>query len=341
MGELSFGVFDHLDRGNRPLQQFYEERLTIAEAYDKAGFYSYHVAEHHGTPLGMAPSPGIFLAAVARQTKRLRFGPAVYLLPLYHPIRLAEEVAMLDQLSGGRFDCGIGRGISSIEAQLYARDHSQAQERFDETVAIMKMAWETGEVNFEGKHYQFRDVPFEVRPIQTPVPLWYGISTVESAERCVERNFNAITLTTPEVTNTVVQRYRSAARAAGKDNLKVGTGRFLIVGETDEAALKIARRAFPVWHDSFHFLYHKYGRSPVHGERPRAYEGMIEQGLAIGGSVKTVTEAIRKEIEDSGANYFTCQFVFGDMTLEESLHSINLFTKEVMPAFAGTVAAVH
>ena len=134
MGEISFGIFDHLDRGNRPLHDFYQDRLRIVKAYDEAGFYSYHVAEHHGTPLGMAPSPGIYLAAVARDTTRLRFGPAVYLLPLYHPIRLAEEVCMLDQLSAGRFDCGIGRGISSIEAMLYSRDHTQAQERFDETV---------------------------------------------------------------------------------------------------------------------------------------------------------------------------------------------------------------
>lgn len=341
MGDLSFGIFDHLDRSNIPVHEFYEDRLRIVEAYDKAGFYSYHIAEHHGTPLGMAPSPGIFLAAVARHTQRLRFGPAVYLLPLYHPIRLAEEIAMLDQLSRGRFDCGIGRGISSLEAMLYGRDHSLAQEIFDETFAILKMAFERGVVNFDGKHYQFHEVPFEVRPYQTPLPFWYGISSVESAERCVERDFNAITLTRPAITDTVAQRYRAAATAAGKSALKIGIGRFVVVGETDADALKVARRAYPIWHENFHFLYHKYGRSPVHGERPTEYEQMVADGLAIAGSPQTVTRAIRAQLAASGANYFVCQFVFGDMSLDESLRSIALFTNEVMPALTDAVAGAR
>jgi alkanesulfonate monooxygenase SsuD/methylene tetrahydromethanopterin reductase-like flavin-dependent oxidoreductase (luciferase family) len=84
---VKFGVFDHLDRNDLPLADFYEQRLDFVELYDRLGFYSYHLAEHHGTPLGMASSPSVFLSAVARRTKRLRFGPMVYLLPLYHPIR--------------------------------------------------------------------------------------------------------------------------------------------------------------------------------------------------------------------------------------------------------------
>src|SRR5271165_322873 len=81
---VKFGVFDHIDRNGAPLESQYEARLRIVEAYDAAGFDSYHVAEHHGTPLGMAPSPGIFLASVAQRTRRIRFGPLVYILPLYH-----------------------------------------------------------------------------------------------------------------------------------------------------------------------------------------------------------------------------------------------------------------
>jgi alkanesulfonate monooxygenase SsuD/methylene tetrahydromethanopterin reductase-like flavin-dependent oxidoreductase (luciferase family) len=88
-----------MDRGLSPLDRFFEERLKLAEAYDAAGFYGYHVAEHHATPLGVAPSPGVWLAAIAQRTKRLRFGPLVYLLPLYHPIKLLEEICMLDHLS--------------------------------------------------------------------------------------------------------------------------------------------------------------------------------------------------------------------------------------------------
>ena len=91
---MEFGVFDHLDRTGESLPDFYEDRLRIAEAYDRSGFYAYHIAEHHSTPLGMAPSPNVFLAALAQRTKWLRFGPLVFVLPLYHPLRLISEIWM-------------------------------------------------------------------------------------------------------------------------------------------------------------------------------------------------------------------------------------------------------
>src|SRR5258708_24881610 len=100
--KMEFGVFDHLDRYGGLLADYYEDRLKIAEAYDRAGFYAYHLAEHHSTPLGMAPSPSVFLASIAQRTKKLRFGPLVWAMPLHHPLRLLEEICMLDQLSGGQ-----------------------------------------------------------------------------------------------------------------------------------------------------------------------------------------------------------------------------------------------
>ena len=103
MAQVSFGLFDWVDRGETPLQQLYEERLQLLEVADTAGFFCYHLAEHHATPLGMAPSPALFLTAVAQRT-RLRVGPLVYLLPLYNPLRLIEEVCMLDHISGGRLE---------------------------------------------------------------------------------------------------------------------------------------------------------------------------------------------------------------------------------------------
>jgi alkanesulfonate monooxygenase SsuD/methylene tetrahydromethanopterin reductase-like flavin-dependent oxidoreductase (luciferase family) len=112
---MDLGIFDHLDRRDMPLADFYELRLRLLEKYDAAGFYSYHLAEHHATPLGLAPVPGIFLAAATQRTRRIRLGPCVYCLPLYDPLRLIEEVCMLDQLSHGRFDFGVGRGIVPYE----------------------------------------------------------------------------------------------------------------------------------------------------------------------------------------------------------------------------------
>jgi alkanesulfonate monooxygenase SsuD/methylene tetrahydromethanopterin reductase-like flavin-dependent oxidoreductase (luciferase family) len=97
---MRFGVFDDMDRAAVPLDRFYADRLRLVKAHDRAGFYGYHGAEHHATPLGVAPSPGVWLAAVAQHTKQLRFGPVVYLLPLYHPLTLLEEICMLDHMSG-------------------------------------------------------------------------------------------------------------------------------------------------------------------------------------------------------------------------------------------------
>ena len=118
---MQFGVFDHLDRCDGSLADFYADRLAIVDAYDRAGFYAYHLAEHHSTPLGMAPSPSVFLSAVAQRTRRLRFGPLVWAMPLHHPLRLIEEICMLDQLSGGRLELGFGRGSVAVELEYYGR----------------------------------------------------------------------------------------------------------------------------------------------------------------------------------------------------------------------------
>src|SRR5579863_8603296 len=125
--KIEFGVFDHLDRTGLSLADYYEDRLKLAEVYDRSGFYGYHLAEHHATPLGMAPSPNVFLSALAQRTRRLRFGPLIYALPLHHPLRLLEEICMLDQLSGGRLDVGFGRGASPIETEIYGVDPAAAQ----------------------------------------------------------------------------------------------------------------------------------------------------------------------------------------------------------------------
>src|SRR6266478_5780461 len=134
---MKFAVFDHLDRSGPDLGCQYEDRLKLTELYEWAGFHAYHVAEHHGTPLGSAPSPGLFLAAVAQRTKVLRFGPLAYPLGLYHPLRLIEEICMLDLMSRGRLELGVGRGASPYEAAFFGVEPATAQERFDEILEIV------------------------------------------------------------------------------------------------------------------------------------------------------------------------------------------------------------
>src|SRR5262249_33588378 len=131
---MKFAVFDHLDRSGPDLSRQYEDRLKLTELYEWAGFYAYHIAEHHGTPLGSAPSPGLFLAAVAQRTRSLRLGPLAYPLGLYHPLRLIEEIRMLDVMSGGRLELGVGRGAPPYEAGFFGITPHTAPERFHEAL---------------------------------------------------------------------------------------------------------------------------------------------------------------------------------------------------------------
>src|SRR5947209_20013510 len=107
---VRFGIFDWLDESGRGQAESYEDRLQMLELADRRGFYGYHLAEHHATELSTVPSPNLFLSAVAQRTTRLRLGPLSYILPLYSPLRLLEEICMLDQLSGGRVELGLSRG---------------------------------------------------------------------------------------------------------------------------------------------------------------------------------------------------------------------------------------
>ena len=190
---MKFGVFDHLDRSGLPLGEQFENRLRLIESYEAAGFHGYHLAEHHSTPLGMAPSPGIFLAAVAQRTTRLRFGPLVYPLPLYHPLRLAEEICMLDHLSKGRLDIGFGRGASIHEIAFYGVDPEEAKARYEEGVEIVLAAMQTRTLTFTGRFHQFAETPIEIAPLQMPHPrLWYGASAPEGAARAAGRSMHIV-----------------------------------------------------------------------------------------------------------------------------------------------------
>src|SRR3989442_12570247 len=124
---MKFGVFDHMDSSGEPLRELFENRLRLAEAYDRAGIHALHVAEHHSTPLGMSPSPSVFLALVAQRTRRLRFGPLVYTLPLYHPLRLADEICTLDHLSGGGLQLRVGPRVSPLRIAGFGVDSHKTQ----------------------------------------------------------------------------------------------------------------------------------------------------------------------------------------------------------------------
>ena len=153
---MKYAIFDHMDGAGTPLHQQYEDRLRFIELCDRLGYYCYHLAEHHGTPLGFAPSPSVFLASAIQRTKRLRVGPLLFVLPIYHPIRAYEEICMLDQLSGGRLELGLGRGSMPYEIAMYGDDPATAQTRYLENFEIIRQAFYAGRSEFRGQAHHHR-----------------------------------------------------------------------------------------------------------------------------------------------------------------------------------------
>lgn len=331
---MEFGVFDHLDRDGQPLADYYESRLKLIEAYDRAGIYAYHVAEHHSTPLGMAPSPSVFLSAVAQRTRRLRFGPLVYAMPLHHPLRLAEEICMLDHLSGGRVEMGFGRGSSQHEIAIYGEDPALAQEIYTEGMEIVLKALAGGALSYAGKYHSFKDVPLEMESLQKPrPPIWYGVHSIESAERAARNGYNIASLDTAETTRGFADAFRAAYAQAheGAPLPKIGISRFITVAQTDAEALATARRAYPGWYSSFEYLFRHYGGRPNH-PRPDSFDPMMERGLAIAGAPDTVSTFLADQLRESSADYLIGQFAYGHQTPDECLRTVELFAEQVMPA---------
>ncbi|NBS57151.1 MAG: LLM class flavin-dependent oxidoreductase [Betaproteobacteria bacterium] len=340
---VKFGVFDHLDASGLPLGDFYEHRLQLIEAYERIGIHCYHTAEHHATPLGMCPSPSVLHSAIAQRTKRILFGPLVYTLALYHPLRLAEEICMLDHMSGGRFQVGVGRGISPYELGYYGVDAAQSQAQYHESYAVVMQALSSDTLTHEGKHFTFRDVPIQMHPLQRPhPPLWYGVGNVDGVAWCVQNKVNAVVNGPLARVREITDRYRSEWAAAGNAADKmplVGTTRHLVIAETDGKAMDIARRAYARWYASFMFLWKKHGTAPMFAAFPEDFDAVHKAGLAAVGSPETVRALLASEIKHSGVNYLLCRFAFGDLTLQESLRSVDLFAQHVMPHFADTQVA--
>jgi len=334
---MEFGVFDHLDRDDQTLGDYYRARLQIIEAYDRLGFHAYHVAEHHATPLGMAPSPSVFLAAVAQRTRRLRFGPLVYALPLYHPLRLIEEICMLDQMSGGRLEIGFGRGSSPSELTYYGQDPDTSQKVYAEALALIVQGLTQPSLTFHGEFFHVEDVPMELEPLQKPhPPIWYGVHAPDSAARAARNGWQVVSLDPPGETLAAFDSFRAAWREArGAAPLPLmGLGRFIVVAETDATALAIARRAYQRWHASFTHLRRKHNRINAHPPPP-TFDELVHVGQGVAGAPATVVALLRRQIEVTGSNYLVGQLVFGDLSLAEALRSIELFARRVMPELAG------
>ena len=334
---MRLGVFDHMDRGATPLDRFFADRMRLIEAYDRAGFYGYHVAEHHATPLGVAPTPGIWLAAIAERTTQLRFGPLVYLLPLYHPLKLLEEICMLDQISRGRLLLGVGRGISPIELRYYGIDPAIAPAMYQEALEVILRGMTQSELTFEGKYYQYRDVPMEMTPYQKPhPPLWYGLGRPDAVPWAVHHRVNVVGNLAGARMRTLTDRYRTEWAAAGnapEDLPLMGVGRHVVVAETEREALELARTGYTKWRDSFLLLWRKHNMQLPNPNAvfPETFEEAEAEGRAVAGTSDKVHAYLQRTIDEGGLNYLLCRFAFGDMDHDAVLQSIDLFARHVKP----------
>src|SRR6185437_13179590 len=322
---MDFGVFDHIDSDGQNLRDFYATRLRIVEHCERAGFYAYHIAEHHGTPLGLAPSPGLFLSAAIQRTTRMRLGPLVFILPLYDPLRLVEEISMLDQMSGGRLELGIGRGTSPLEAALFNSDHKQSAPRYAEALEVIIKGLTQKTLTHEGQFYRYKDVPIELAPLQKPhPPLWIGGHSVDGAARAAKLGAHYVTQDTAEATRPYMESYRAAWREAhgSKPLPKLGLLRFIVVADSDDAAEKLARRAYPKWHAHYDHLYRKNGLYHERGAKTESFEVTFDQGVrGIFGSPAKVARELRQQAETAGVNYLVGQFAFGDLSEAEVTRS--------------------
>lgn len=343
--QISFGIFDWIDDGgDRSVD--YLGRLKLLEYADRAGFWGYHLAEHHGTPLGGAPSPNVFLGAVAARTRRLRLGPLVSLLPLYDPLRLLEEICMLDQLSQGRLELGVGRGVSPDELALFGVDAAVSKAMFEEALRVILMGLETGRVDFEGAFYRYHDVRIPLRPRQQPYPpLWYPGANADSVPWIGRHGFNTLFAwisewlfrtqgtTTREQLARYEQELERHRTEAGRLNGHVpqpryGLVRHVYVADGDRRAREEARPA----HDRF-FAHFNDMALKRHGREiyPADFEAFIDEGFLLVGSPATVAERIATGMKAAGGNYFVSVFAFGGLASEQYLRSVDLFAREVMP----------
>jgi alkanesulfonate monooxygenase SsuD/methylene tetrahydromethanopterin reductase-like flavin-dependent oxidoreductase (luciferase family) len=332
---MKFGVFDHIDANGMAVGEQYAQRLRLIERYEALGFYAYHLTEHHATDLGMASSPSVFLAAVAQRTRTIKLGTLVYLLPLHHPVRLLEEIGMLDQLSGGRMQVGVGRGGQPAEHSRFGLAVDDLGPMFEEGLAILQQGLSGDLKAHKGRYYDFPDVPLRIRPLQRPhPPLWYGTHSSHRNQWAADNRVNLLTLSPNRATREVFDDYATKLDALGvapEARAVMGQARQLVVAPTDAEAEAIAERAWKTFVRSFNWLVDWLGREPF--PIAQTFAGAVDMGLAFAGSPASVRDFVERARTEAGSTYLALELAFGDIAEAEAAQSAELFAREVMPAF--------
>ncbi len=333
----------------------YNDYLDVFERADQLGFDGICVNEHHQTCYGLMPSPNLMAAALARRTSRAKIailGNAICLRD--HPLRVAEEVAMLDVITRGRIISGFVRGVGD-EYVSFSMDPTTSRDRFLEAYDLIIRAWtEPGPFHFEGKHYNFRYVNPWPRPFQKPhPPIWMpSQGSQETIEFAAERKYPYMQVFSPfEAMKKILDSYKAQAAdfgyEAGPEQL--GWAVPIYVADTDERAWaeaerhlsylfnKLLRRPAPQFFPPGYLTERSMGRilaakaDKMAGDRrPRELD---EKGVIIVGSAATVRDRLREYEKEAGFGLLVALLHFGSLPHDLTMKNLELFAAEVMPHF--------
>ena len=344
---MRFGTFSYnQSRPSVPEKQAFEELLDQVLLTERLGFDEAWFAEHHHSDYGMLASPNLIIAALAPRTKRLRMGNLVSVLPLYDPMRFAEECGMLDILTDGRLNVGLGRGVPKDDMK-HRLDRDTAQARFEEGIEILLRAW-TGETfSFAGKAWGYEEISCRPLPLQKPhPPIYYGATSPDSPAMVARRGWN-LALSRQPLANCAkaIRSYRDerAKHAELRGNGDAIMVRDIYVADSDEQAWREAgpqiTRFWQLATDNFWRGESVSPESlPKFTERYPYFPGgltvqkMDEWGTSLIGSPETVVKKARQMVEIAKPDSLVGMFSFGGLKHEQVMRSIDLFASKVMPA---------
>jgi alkanesulfonate monooxygenase SsuD/methylene tetrahydromethanopterin reductase-like flavin-dependent oxidoreductase (luciferase family) len=328
-----------LDGAAADLYSRYFEQIEAAEA---VGFDAVWATEHHFRYFGgMTPNPQMLLTAISHRVRRLRLGSSVSILPLHTPLRIAEDFAMLDVLSGGRLEFGAGRGMMHSGYKGFGLGWDDAQDHMKEAIALIDRAWTHEAVTYGGKHYQCRDVTVLPRPLQQPrPPIWVTANLDPESFRWIgEQGYDLMTLPwlfPPGPTAERIQLYHDARAAAGH----AGRGRVLAMYPTHVAptAAQARAQADPAWANWRGFIMQELAGTPggadqaAQRERMLQYDNMVAERRAIFGDVEQCVATVRWLAETFGITHLGLTFHFGGLDHAAGLGAVELWGREVAPA---------
>jgi alkanesulfonate monooxygenase SsuD/methylene tetrahydromethanopterin reductase-like flavin-dependent oxidoreductase (luciferase family) len=343
VAQTTFGIFDHIEEiPGTDTQRLFRDRLELIKLADEAGFTAFHLAEHHGSGLCMAPSQELFVAAASQVTTNIRLGPMVKLLPLHHPVQILEDMCVADQLTGGRLDFGVGSGVAPIEHAWFGSDWTQRRERFEDTLGIICRALATGEISSEGSAFhEFPTVPLATRPVQDPIPFWYPGNPAAAGRYGMSLMWpGPIDQQAYDVYVDAWNEHKGdALRVDGPDSRpRVGCTMITAIAPTEAEALDIGHRAMEGLVRRAEAV-HQNDRlimSPEDCEKAlgplRAILAHIDEAIAAGsGTVDQIAERFAAILEPGLIEHIDLQIPTGDMTFNEARRTFELFAAEVKP----------